>query len=650
MESEPTTIRDETVAHWASGWTLSSPDASLLRETFSPLRVALSEKTGTILIATPKIKGELFMTEPADGALSLFATGFRLTRETEEGTRLFSFFKPQPSALVIEADDPHLDFISDGEIEQMNDGDTVVATMGQHRLTIVVDWKRSPVRMAVLSGSGDPEQLALRARGLLNTSAHLALDNLLKGRDQASHNPAAIDPLSYLKGRLRPATPEWPGPWLANQEEQPVFDSELQFLLAHALDATNSLLLPRVVKTTLATLADQAPTAPVIAGIARAPLLLQIMQRFPDRDDSWLAMIPETIKGMELYLDEIGKPGAIIPGAVSPLATKLRPWLWLNERRAWKSLAGKAGIPVSGTVPSPPVSRADDPPWLRMLDEDRVASLPLDEMEESLEVITGSLGSEDSEDQPLHWAIALWLMNSAALMARPTLRGAFREKLVQLASADWAKRAASMRVNGEIVSDTNTLASAAMAAWASHAPVDDPARQSTTGRAVLWRLSNRRRRLVALAGLALVIFAGWVISVQFRSSLPPSTFETRIGMIQHYYQTGELDEALLKLDELQDLRALNPGIISSWRGKVLYRQGHYAEAEASFAEAAEDLEANPAPRFNQALSQFKQGKHRSAAQSFEALAGQFKATHPATAARALSAAAISGDMATSHER
>lgn len=608
------------------------------------MRVELSESFGKVLLATAKIKGELFMTDPADGVLRLFANGFRVTRETAEGTRLFSFFKPQPSALIIEADDPHLDFMSDGEIEQLDDGDTIVATTGQQRLVIVVNWKRAPVRMAALSGTGEPAQLAARARTLLNSSAHLALDELQRSAGNQNDEATSIDPLAYLMGRLRPASTVWPGIWLANRDEQPLFSMESQLLLAHALSATGSTLLPAMIHAALEACTIHAQDGRLLAQMARLPLLLQTMEHFPAQQERWHAAVTAHAAGIEAYLDEAGKPLSYVSGAASPLTAKLRPWLWRRERQAWKWLADKAGLLASGAMPTAPATNPDDPPWLCLLDEQRGTALPADAIEEALASLATSV-EEASEDAPVYWAVALLLTDSSNLLARPALRHAFRQRLLQAAEARWRSSASSMREAGLITYDDTTLALAAVAVWARFSPPEDPAVEGKASRAMLWRLSNRRRRLIGIGAVIIALFVGWLISVQFRRSLPTSAFETRLGMIQHHYQTGAFDVALDKLDELENIRALSPGILNLWRGKIFYRQGNYASAEQSFAEAAESLEANPAPLFNRALSQFKQRKYREAVASFEDLAATFQTTHPATAARALRAAAICEDLA-----
>jgi tetratricopeptide (TPR) repeat protein len=651
VETKSTTS-NATPAGWTGGWSISSPAAGLLQETLSPLRVELSETPGRILLATPKIKGELFMTDPADGALSLFANGVRMVRETDEGTRLFSFYKPQPNALVIEADDPHLDFISEGDIEQLDDGNTVVAASGQHRMVIVANWKRSPVRMAVLSGTGESAQLAARARTLLNTSAHLALDAL---RPSATVTPAAggatIEPHAYLTGRMRPASTIWPGPWLAGHEEEPVFNMAIQFLLARALAADDDALPAGLAGTVLEVLSARTHDARLLAEIARLPLLLQIMQRLPAQQEHWLAAAAAHAPAIEAYLEETGKPWSYVHGSLSPLAARLRPWLARREKQAWKALADRAGVAFSSAMTPPPVPGADDPPWLLLLDEDRAAAMDATAIEEALDALTHSLEEgDDGEDTVACWSMALLIADDSILMARPALRRAFRQRLMKLAAERWRARASAMLEAGWVTYDDRDLAVAAVALWAQVNPPDDASSDGEAGRAILWRLSIRRRRLVAIAAVTTLLFVAWLVSVQFRRSLPPSAFETRIGMIQHFYQTGAYDTALEKLDELERTGALGAGTLDLWRGKVLYRMGRFAEAAEAFLGAAEELEENPSPRFNRALSQFKQQQYADAQSSFEALAGQFKTTHPATAARALRAAAISSELAASTER
>ncbi len=643
MDTEPTTENNHDLM-WIGGWSISAPEESLLRETFSPLEVSLAPDIGKILLKTPKISGELFMTDPADGTLTLFANGFRVTRETEEGTRLFSFYRVSPSSLIIEADDPHLDINSDGEIEQLDNGETIVATIDQHRMTIVADWKRSPVRMAVLAGSGEPEQLAARARALLAKSAHLALDQLIKDRVPDIADQPCIDPHSYLAGSFRPASQTWPGPWLAGEDDTTVLDGSILLLIAHVLSANKSPLLGGMIRNPLEAVSQIATDQHIIEEAARFPVLMQIMQRFPKEQEQWLDIAAACNAGIQAYLKEAGKPASFVPGAASPLATKLRPWLCKREYIAWKALAEKAGLSAIGSMPPAPKSSNDDPPWIVFLDEQRAASLDTSAIENALRPLIESLKQEESDDTPIYWAMAVLLINSATLLARSASRRNFRMEVFKLARENWNRRAESMRASGKVTHDPATLAIAAVAAWADRSSADDSADESEPSRAMLWRLSNRRRHLVLLAAVFVVLFVAWVISIQFRRTLPPSAFETRIGMIQHFYQTGDYQTALEKLDELESVGALSLGILYSWRGKVLYRQGEFEAAEESFTEAAEELKENPAPLYNIALSQFRRGDFAQAKASFEVLSLEFRATHPSIAARALRAAAICAEM------
>ena len=635
---------------WRQDWTLSSTPETLQREIISPLSVRLSGQAGLLHIHTPHLRAELSLDLTGRATCFLFSNGLRLRRETEHGTDLFSCFRPDPTTLIVETDDPRLHFASEGEVSQDADHSVITASSKTHHLVMIVNWKLKPVRMVIVSGSGQAELIQAKARAQLITSAHRRLDALIGGSSAvpATTTPGSFAPAEYLKSRLRPASLRMPAPWFAGKDEEPIWDTRIAYLFIRAFTFSQ----------------------PDIAGGCIENLTSQISaeHRLP-REGGYQAKLLHDETGNHLLLDcmacaqryagkqiteqQITLAGQTLlaPHAGTPDALRL----FLRERsiELWLSIQSMAARPqddlyhalysenAAGVIDPGNI----EPSWAALLNDRIAAKKSPDEIAQSLAALEATLADPASESFVRSWVCALLIEESVTSPIPVDLKFRWQHKLIDIAHTNWSVHTGSNTGARKINHDTPLLVLAATATWADGAKEAGRRMILQRGQRILWRI-NRKQKTLALTGLLIaVVFIGWLASVQLRTTMPTSVFRTRIGMVEQHYLSGEYEIALEKLGELERRRSLDPHIILFVRGKIEFKLNQYNDATASFREALELKPDHVATRFNLGVSLFRARQFDEAIGLFNDLSDRFSATHPATAARARRAAELAKTVA-----
>jgi predicted Zn-dependent protease len=145
--------------------------------------------------------------------------------------------------------------------------------------------------------------------------------------------------------------------------------------------------------------------------------------------------------------------------------------------------------------------------------------------------------------------------------------------------------------------------------------------------------------------LSLLVTAAGLFSVQFRDTMPPRVFETRLGMAMQHYRDGSYDQAAAIVEEMRERGHKNHPHLIALAGRIEYHRGNLREAETLFSDLVERRADDPVPAYNLALIRFEQGYHKESARRFDTIATEFSASHPSLAQRAVAAAALSREVA-----
>jgi len=134
---------------------------------------------------------------------------------------------------------------------------------------------------------------------------------------------------------------------------------------------------------------------------------------------------------------------------------------------------------------------------------------------------------------------------------------------------------------------------------------------------------------------------GFLLTVQFRTTMPTTVYETQMGLVLQDYQLGRYAAAVEKLTDIERRgHARNPINLMAL-GKTYFRAKQFDKASATFATLMDVAPNLPVAHFNYGLSLFHAGHIGQAIAVFEAMAEQFARSHPAMASRAAKAAEIS---------
>lgn len=653
------TPQPETCIGWIRGWSLSAPVDRLFDETASPLDVELAAEPKTLRLRAPGLTSELSLSARGHATCLLCPTGIRIITETPDGSKLFSCRQLDANTLVIEADDPHLAYASDGDVTESEGQSTITATAGNQHIVIVVNWAAAPVRMVVSSGSGDPKLLAIKGRRHLVESAHAILDALLQEKSAKpveAWDEVNVDPRDCLHSRLRCASIRQPSPWVAGANDQPVDDPRLLYLMMRAMAPVepgaalgwiNNMLEPESLPASTGEW-----TAPA-SSMVHPPLLMQMIVSACRTTGNWPAPMEEMLPAIRHYITNLFNNHEI-PDVDASEEEALIRFMIIREAQAFLTFIDQAGLSShDGIKPA----REQAKTFLKAHEitvsshSHHVISL-LGAPARTLkpEAIEAALAGHAQRITSLtgaslmDWVYAFMIEESIPLELHGNIKFAWRKYLIERANEEWNHHVLRIREQKMVSAHPDFLAAAATGMWAQQAQAHDRTLAGKSGHSLLWWLNRQRRALVIAVVAIVVIFIGWLAAVQRRPTLPTSVMRTRLGIIQQHYQTGDYGAALAEITDLESRGSMDKAVIWFFRGKIHFHQGEYGEAIRWFSEVLGEHTDHHSARYNLGVSYFRNGNYAAAAQTFDEVASQFRVTHPATAARAQRAAALATMM------
>lgn len=642
-----TAQQPESCTGWIRGWFLSPPVDMLFYETASPLTVELAVEPKTLTLRSPGMTSELSLAARGNATCVALASGVRIITDTPEGSKLFSCRQIDANTLVIEADDPQLSFASDGLVTESADKSTITASVRNQHILILVNWGAKPMRMVAISGTGDPGLLAIKGRRYLAESAHTLIDTLLREKALTpveSWDEVVVDPREYLNGRLRCASIHQPCPWVADAHEQPVTDPAILYLLVRALAPGEPDAAFGWITNTLENAGVDAPRED-----DPPPMLMQMIMSLRRITGMWPPAIEESLPAVDAHARAVLERHRGATGLARVIAAR--------ELQAWSSFYTASGFAEDDASASlrkqiraltESTSDTSDPAWAILLIGTPRAFRP-DQIQAALNELSRHLDDIDTPNR-LHWACALMIEESSLMQLHGNLRFAWRKELIDRATGAWQQRVVAARERQCVDGHSDAIIVAALGLWAQRADAQNRKMSGKSGHSLLWMLNRNRRVLAIAAAAAALLFIGWLVSVQLRRSLPPSVMRTRIGIVQQHYATGAYAEALTGIAELETRGAFDPTVIWFLRGKIYYRQNVYDEAITWFSAVVDKQPGHAAARYNLGLSYFQHGEYARARAVFDAIAEEFKVTHPATVARARRASALTTMMLEKHPR
>lgn len=640
---------------WISGWTLSAPFAALARETASPLEVVLSETPSALLLRTPGIDVSLELQFAANAGCRICSLGVRLTGRSGDTDTFASCAMLDANTLGIQADPKVFESIlEDPGFEHQKDESFLYIGEGQHHLAYLVDRLSSPWRLIVIAGTGQPDTLRFRARSHIATDIHRNLDGALAKIAPGDETATAAE---YLKSRLRAATPRVPYPWLCGDDGEPVWDLRILYpafcgLLTTVPDAATGLI------KNLLEMMDSSGRLPIAGGSisppfngpTSCPVLARMFLEcylsngyWPlelDRSLGRLAGHLESHIGPESDDDAGEKNGAFVAIVRSDIRclTRIHRLTGRPIDERMRKLQDRLTTKDATREPTAGISDAVVAVLNAVHRRGRSGVLP-----ELIDQSRRLLSSEDPR------SIAGSLQNAmiaaeeieAADYARYSQWVTDLNTAVQNAWRTFVRESA----DGQIPEHApELLAMAGGLCWTNAAKLSAFDKRKLKQQSVV-TFFNRRKKWFIGAGIAVIAaLTAFIISVQLRTTMPKSIFETRFGTALQQYQTGLLDDALGTIADMEAGGAAGAPALIFLKGKIKFKKADYTAAIECFAECARRDPDTPGYRYNLALSHAKSGDTRAGMDIFADLERQYATTYPAIAARARTAYAVLEEM------
>lgn len=654
-----------TQSGWLSGWTLAAQAAELERETFSSLEVTLSRQPFLLECETPGVDTLINFSPTGRTSCHLCAQGIRIVDEHADQDLIASCMKIDSMSLVIEADKALIkDFLTSDEMEHKSDESYLFLGTAHNHLAIIVDRKVNPVRLSVVAGTGDRERMLSRARGHLSIEVHQTLDTLLsdaeKSNDGAQPDIAeTINPLEYLKSRMRPATPRIPHPWLSDSENEPVWNLGITYPVANGLlccEANHATSLLR----NLLEVMDSEGALPLAGGNISHPftgptwfpLLARMTLQTYLATRQWPSEVDQTIDRIHLYLDQI--VNAINEPDNLKLLTHAFVVLFNDELNCLSHIYQLAGRSSEERLrklktqvlplPSAKSDEADRPDELLVAFMSTMTdSMTSSDNRHQTAAITALLSDTARDVHPTTWLLT---MTAAENYSRINYRyySEWITGLNAIAVKRWGVLSDHAKSNADILSDPGTMALAGFLIWSSDRKREAFDRIKLRQQALI-AFVNRRKKWLLGSAIALILALGiFLISVQMRSTMPNSIFETNFGMAVQLYSTGMYEESLRIIDDMENRGAVNNPMLVFQKGKIHYRMQNYPAAIECFTFCRDIVPDSPAYLYNLGLSLAQNGDRESALLIFDSITTTFKTAHPALASRARVAYTTLSDM------
>jgi tetratricopeptide (TPR) repeat protein len=657
--------KDKYVKGWFTGWTLSAATGELFRETASPLGVHFSDQPGVINLKIPGLEAQVALPLPEKLSCQLCAEGIRILGESGEHTSVSSCFKLDANTLLIESETKPVFTIKEPAQGQLLEDGACMATTGIFHMVCVSAPSATTSRLVVHTGKGDQRTLAAKARGFLTTaSAHEHLDAALI----ALHADASLSaksfslvfhPMDYLKSRLRAASPHIPYPWIADADEQPIWDLSILYPIIQAMIGRHDDIAEGLIQN-FVELVDQDGCPPIAGGAidkprhgpAAFPLLVRIYFSFHQETGMWPGDIGRSIESLSRYLVTAIRRTHELPADDD--FSELYRTLVHSEVVIWNDLHLLASRPKEAALDRVTSesrslhhhhgdSRAGQQPWIAILDRREKTSLRQATAGTFLDIVKHRLVNLDDSFNPS--IVGLSIIASEEL-SQIDHREYYRwlQELDAAADTVWSYADESVRETRCLYHDLEFIAITGFMSRvkARHATLLR-ARDNNMHLAMMW-LSRHRRALVSAIGLFLLLGAGWLLMVQFRPTMPLTVFETQIGLAMQHYKNEDWDSALVKLAEIQRRGHSGNELVGILKANVQFRKHDYQSALDGYQELLRKNPGNINARFNLGLSFFRMKQYDEARQQFSALSAEFNQTHPFMSERSRLAATIIDEM------
>jgi tetratricopeptide (TPR) repeat protein len=573
------------------------------------------------------------------------AFGMRIQSEKPEEDYVCSCFKLDASTLIVEADDRLLRGISDEQMESTDTESNLVISSGQHHLVVVINRQNSPSRMVMLAGAGDKEGLLTMARSHLHESAHARIGAALAEFDSGqSEIHTIIDPNDYVRSRFRPASPTMPFPWLADAEDEPIWDLGHLYVLFNALIVRDQRMAASLLLNVVETIQPDGslPVAggnasPVFYGSASYPIMMRMILLYFQRTGEWPFDLEPKVDVLTRYLHHainqlIDRGDGENPG---PLYLTLIH----NEVAIWREIHLVAGKPLDRSIRDinlayneisnrqPKSDNRDDIEWLALIDRRHPATERIRTVAKFTQGIYHELIADDN---PAWWTFALIVLEELSTINHQ-LHTRWLNDMYTISKNKWDEFIATASRTHEVDYPSKMMVIAGFLTWIR---VTDISRTPSFIFGFLTWL-NRRRNWLALAAAFMILAAGlFVIRVQFRPTMTDPEFRTKIGLIMQEYKAGNYDHALIILNMMEKKGGHKNPYVNFLKGQVLYQNKNFREAADYFELVTRQSQDNANAYFNLGLCYFRAGEYSKSRKTFAFVNREFSRSNPTLGARA----------------
>jgi len=650
---------------WLSGWTLAAPSEELERETFSYLDVTLSRHPFLLECSTPGVDTLIHFKPTGRTRCLLCAQGIRIVDEHADQDLIASCLKIDSMSLAIETDRALInDFLNSDELEHHTNESFLFLGAGQYHLAVIIQHKVNPVRLSMVAGTGDREQMLSRARAHLSLEVHQTLDKLLSEvensiNDNQPKSAESINPLEYLKSRMRPATQRIPHPWLADSENEPLWNLGITYLVANGLILSQANLAIDLLRNLLEMM-DTEGDLPMAGGNishpfngpTSHPLLARLTLQTYLTTRRWPSDADQTIDRIHLYLDQIiksihasdsrkyltGEMAILIRDEVKCLSQIYQLAGRSSEDRLRKLRTEVLPVPSSQ---DDEIDRLDS--LLLALMSTMADSPTFTDDRHQIKTITSLLSDHEQDVNPTSWLLTMTAAENLSLV-NYRLYSEWITGLNTIATTRWSQISDRAKSNADILNEPGMMALAGFLIWCADRKHEAFNRTKLRQQTITSFMNRRKKWLLGSAVVLTLALGIFLISVQMRSSMPNSIFETNYGMAVQLYQTGMFDESLRIIEDMENRGATyNPTLVFQ-KGKIYYREQNFSAAVDCFTFCRDKVPDNPAYSYNLGLSLAQNGDRESARLIFDSIMTTFKTAHPALASRARVAYTTLNDM------
>jgi len=623
------------VRGWIPGWTLTALPDVLFHETAIPLGLACARLPGQFDVDIPGFKEPWTVSINPNAECRMSPHGIRMIEELDDNDIMVSVVKHDASTLLAEADDALL-LPSLGPEAVITDSEaSVTFNVGKHTLVFILQRSSTPARLVITTGTGETQRLTAKARSYLSISAHAQLDQLLTGQAMSADKPLyVVTPTDFLLSRFRPASPTLPYPWLANEEDEPAWRMECTYPAFRALLLTHSKLAAGMIGN-LVEFVDGEGNVPLAGGHAspifngppRCPMLITMIMAYFHQTRAWPINPAIHTRRLETYIKAISN--------AEPSDEVMYSHAVKHELIQWNEFVRQSGVSLTDQLhhsPNPIHHSAEQTESISALLDQQTPVQTRKTMAttllESIQQHSEFLLSEEN------LVFIPDVLNELSDIDRSSLSDWVTTIRRQIAPS-WQNVMANV-TSPTAPTQSERLTLIGVCSWLEHWKSKDPEQHHQ----VAGWFNQHRFTLLASCGLLVALLAGFLFSVQFRSTMPLTVYETQMGMALQDYQTGNYPAAIETLEDIGRRGHQNNPINVFLLGKIYYRNKNYTEAIDAFQSVVKARPNSPAGYYNLGLSLFQHGEIEASKKVFIEMSDIFARTHPSSAARAVRAAEI----------